>query len=80
MACYIKSSSVKKSDKPAKYEKVWNIGDKPDYPGIYECQNCLYEDVINRECEKLPPCSNCKKKGSSNTWNLLVLAQDAPSS
>jgi len=78
MARFIKAKSVKKSDYPAKFEKIWNIGEKPEYPGIYECQACLYEDVINRECEKLPPCSNCKKKGHSNTWQLLVTAQDAP--
>lgn len=79
MARYIKSSAAKKSEYPARFEKVWNIGEKPVHPGIYECTKCLYEDVINRECEKLPPCSNCKEKGNTNTWQLQVMAQNAPS-
>jgi hypothetical protein len=31
---------------------------------------------VNRECIRLPPCSNCKKKGHSNKWKLLVKATD----
>jgi len=59
----------------AKFEKVWKPGQNPAYPGIYKCQVCTYEDVINRECTSLPPCSNCG--GGSMTWKLLVRATDA---
>lgn len=76
MARYHKTSSVTKSNYPIKYEKVWKIGEKPEYPGIYECQECGFEDVINRDCDKLPPCANCNDgKSKTNTWQLLVLAQ-----
>ncbi|EOZ3196025.1 TPA: hypothetical protein PXJ35_004444 [Yersinia enterocolitica] len=77
MAVYNNSKTVTKTEHPAKFEKIWKIGEKPEYPGIYECKSCLYEDVINRECEKFPPCSNCKN-GTSNKWQLLVQAQNAP--
>ncbi|MEM8059813.1 hypothetical protein [Morganella morganii] len=58
------------------FDKVWKIGENPEYPGIYKCQQCGFEDVINRDCDKLPPCSHCSG-GKGNTWQLLVLAQDA---
>lgn len=76
MALYSNSNVVKKDDETVRYTKIWSIGDNPIYPGIYECQSCLYEDVINRECTSFPPCSNCKKPGHSNSWKLLVLAQN----
>lgn len=79
MAVYNNSNTVKKTQHPAKFDKIWKIGERPEYPGIYECKSCLYEDVINRECEKFPPCSKCTVKGKANTWQLLVLAQNAPS-
>ncbi|EBZ2217874.1 hypothetical protein ELR99_25370, partial [Salmonella enterica subsp. enterica serovar Newport] len=62
--------------KTPKYDKIWKPGEKPIYPGIYRCQSCGYEDVINRECTKLPPCTNCEqKKHKDNTWKLLVRAE-----
>jgi len=76
MAFYENKKSVLETDKPEQYKKIRNIGEIPGGPGIYECQVCKYEDVINRECEKLPPCSNCKKKGQTNTWKYLVKAVD----
>jgi len=80
MAWYIDSTNVKKNTEPkanAKYQKIWKPGENPDYPGIYRCQACGYEDLINRQCTKLPPCTQCKEKGhSNNTWKLLVKAED----
>lgn len=78
MALYYKSSAVTTEKSADKYKKVWKIGENPAYPGIYECQSCYFEDVINRDCDKLPPCSHCRSgKEKANTWQLLVLAQDA---
>lgn len=81
MAWYIDSKNVKKNtseEANAKYEKVRKPGEKPKFPGIYRCQSCGFEDLINRKCDKLPPCSNCEEKGhKDNTWKLLVKAQDA---
>lgn len=81
MAWYIDSDNVKQNKKEeakAKYERIMKPGENPDYPGIYRCQACGYEDLINRECGTLPPCSNCEKKThKSNTWKLLVKAEDA---
>ncbi|EBF1418327.1 hypothetical protein J5K60_002576 [Escherichia coli] len=81
MAWYIDSKNVKKNTNEkanAKYEKIWKPGEKPDCAGIYRCQACGYEDLINRQCNKLPPCSNCEKKAhKNNTWKLLVRAVDA---
>lgn len=57
-----------------KYNVVRKPGENPSSPGIYKCQACGYEDVINRECGKLPPCSNCNSK--PHTWKLLVTATD----
>ncbi len=74
MAFYIDPKAVKKSDKPNKFG-VFTVGEKPKYAGIYECLNCGQEDVINRECTKLPPCAACKKQ--SHQWQFLVRAQDA---
>ncbi|EES4599983.1 hypothetical protein FP864_004833, partial [Escherichia coli] len=65
MAWYIDSKNVKKNTNEkanTKYEKIWKPGEKPDCAGIYRCQACGYEDLINRQCNKLPPCSNCEKK------------------
>lgn len=76
MAFYENKRSVLETDKPDQYRVLREIGDVPPNPGIYECQTCKYEDVVNRECIKLPPCSNCKKKGHSNKWKLLVKATD----
>lgn len=76
MAFYEDKKSVRETDSADQYRKERSIGSKPNAPGIYKCQKCGYEDVINRECEKLPPCSNCKKKGNSNTWKFLVKATD----
>lgn len=74
MAFYTDTKNVKISDKPAQYNKVFTPGSTPSAPGIYKCQNCGYEDVINRECDKLPPCSSCGHKGA--TWKILVKAVD----
>lgn len=74
MAFYADKKNVKFSDKPDQYNVERKPGDKPSSPGIYKCQNCGFEDVINRECEKLPPCSECKTK--TTTWKMLVKAID----
>jgi hypothetical protein len=74
MAFYLDPRKVRQSDKTSKFQK-FAVGDIPDYPGIYECQNCGQEDVINRECTKLPPCAACKEKG--HEWLLIARAQDA---
>ncbi len=74
MAFYSDAKKVVKTDKPEKYQKERKPGEKPSSPGIYKCQACGYEDVINRECNTLPPCANCEKK--PHTWKLLVTATD----
>ncbi|MCV0986102.1 hypothetical protein [Escherichia coli] len=81
MAWYIDSKNVKKNEKEganAKYNKIRKPGEKPSSPGIYRCQSCGFEDLINRKCDKLPPCSNCQENGhKNNTWRLLVRAEEA---
>lgn len=74
MAFYTNKNAVKVSDKPTQYDTQLKPGEKPQSPGIYKCQSCGYEDVINRECSPLPPCANCKTK--TTTWKLLVKATD----
>lgn len=80
MAFYIDKIHVKLNTNDAanpKYKKIWRPGENPDYPGLYRCQSCGYEDVINRECKSLPPCSECRRKiHATNTWKLLVKAED----
>lgn len=73
MAFYSDSKSVFKSDKPDQYNIIRKSGSKPSSPGIYKCQDCGFEDVINRDCDKLPPCSGCD---GSKGWKLLVKATD----
>ena len=77
MAWYRDSSKVRQTaeEYAEKFNKIWKPGNNPDYPGIYKCQKCGYEDVINRECHSLPPCSNCAH--GSMQWKLLVRAVDA---
>lgn len=81
MAWYIDSESVKKNTNEqasGKYDIIRKPGEKPLYAGIYKCQSCGYEDLINRQCTKLPPCTNCEKNGhNDNTWKLIVKAEDA---
>ncbi|MBC7953967.1 MAG: hypothetical protein H7Z12_19380 [Rhodospirillaceae bacterium] len=72
MAFYDDNTNVKKTDKSEKYQKKRSPGETPPGPGIYKCQECGFEDVINRECETLPPCSNCEGKGVK--WKWLVRA------
>lgn len=72
MAFYSSTNAVIKTDQHEQYDRLRPIGSKPNDPGIYECQNCGFEDVINRECEKLPPCSNCRDK--SHNWKMIVKA------
>ncbi|RMK33526.1 hypothetical protein IPC94_29805 [Pseudomonas aeruginosa] len=62
MAWYRDNENVQRTGDKSKekYAKIWKPGQKPDFPGIYKCQVCTYEDVINRECSSLLPCSNCK--------------------
>lgn len=76
MAKYYYTTHLNKAESSTPFSGVNNIGTKPSYPGIYKCQSCGFEDVINRECEKFPPCSNCSKKNGTNTWKLLVQAAD----
>lgn len=73
MAFYANNKVVRISDKPDQYGADRKIGSKPPFPGIYKCQNCGFEDVINRECEKLAPCSNCNK---GIVWKMIVKAED----
>ena len=74
MAQYGDKENVKEvaSGYKEKYEKLWKPGQNPTFPGIYKCQICGYEDVINRECDSLPPCSSCD--GNPMEWKLLVRA------
>jgi hypothetical protein len=62
MVFYANKRLVAEGDKPSQCRILSEIGDVPSSPGIYDCQTCKYEDVVNRECIRLPPCSNCKKK------------------
>ena len=73
MSFYADKDNVKVSDKVKQYNDIRHPGEKPPAPGIYKCQGCGYEDVINRECGKIPPCSNC---GGDDGWKLLVKAVD----
>jgi len=78
MAWYSDRGKVKESTNVDKFNKIWKPGENPNWAGIYRCQSCGYEDVINRECTKLPPCSNCENKHhKNNTWKLLVRAEDS---
>ena len=70
MAFYNSTKAVRPTDLPEQYQLNRPVGSKPAGPGIYECQNCGFEDVINRECSKLPPCSNCREK--SHDWKMIV--------
>ena len=73
MAFYADTKKVVLSDKPDQYDKRHNPGGTPPSPGIYKCQECGFEDVINRDCDTLPPCANCD---NSMQWKLLVKATD----
>jgi hypothetical protein len=76
MAFYGDEDNVKQAtgDGLKKYDREWKPGRNPSYPGIYECQTCGYEDVINRECTSLPPCSNCDSEHMK--WKLVVRPAD----
>lgn len=74
MAFYGDANNVHKTDKPDQYKKARKPGETPPYPGIYKCDTCGYEDVFNRECNKIPPCSKCGTK--TTTWKFLVKATD----
>ncbi|TQC98441.1 hypothetical protein FK216_06170 [Moraxellaceae bacterium AER2_44_116] len=78
MAFYTDKNNVKLSDKPKQYDTLHKPGEKPKSPGIYKCQTCGFEDVINRECNKFPPCSNCNNNGigGHEYWKMLVKATD----
>jgi len=77
MAFYENAKLVKITGKPLQYQKVRETGEVPPAPGIYRCETCGFEDVMNRECQKLPPCSSCSKEKGANTWRFLVKATDA---
>lgn len=76
MAFYRDSTNVNRTgdEYAEKYNKEWKPGQNPKFPGIYKCQSCGYEDVINRECETMPPCAECQE--DTTTWKLLVRAMD----
>lgn len=76
MAFYDNAKHVRVSDKPNQYRELRSIGEAPGGPGIYKCQTCGFEDVINRKCDKLPPCSNCSPAKRANKWVYLVKATD----
>lgn len=73
MAFYADKKNVQVSNRLQQYDEIRLPGEKPPSPGIYKCQGCGYEDVINRECGKLPPCSSCN---GDDGWKLLVKAVD----
>jgi len=75
MARYKDTKSVKNSTH-AKFDQLLKPGKKPNFPGIYKCQQCGLEDVINKECESLPPCAKCQKK--PHEWKLLVVPEEPP--
>jgi hypothetical protein len=75
MAFYGDEKKVIKSTKLTQYQTELKPGESPLGPGIYKCQACGFEDVMNRACNTLPPCSNCNKK--PHTWKFLVKAVDA---
>lgn len=54
----------------AAFSKIHKIGENPDLPGIFECQSCTKEIVMNRVADPLPPCSACKKPTA--TWKLVA--------
>lgn len=71
MAWYIDKKSVKLSTvegEKKKYNTTYKSGKTPTFAGIYKCQTCDYEDVINRECDTFPPCREC----DGSEWKLLV--------
>lgn len=74
MALYFDQAAVKKAKPANLWDQQWKPGEKPKYPGIYKCQRCKFEDVFNRECETVPPCSQCAEE--TTTWKLLVIARD----
>lgn len=77
MSYYLDPKKVKQSGAPSKFG-TFRIGEEPEYPGIYECQVCAHEIVMNRDADPFPPCSNCKKTAADNKqWLLLVRAQNA---
>lgn len=78
MAFYADQKKVKLTNKPEQYSTLRKPGEKPGGPGIYECQTCGFEDVMNRKCDKLPPCSNCNNNGKNGNeyWKFLVKATD----
>ncbi len=59
-----------KISKDAAFSKTHKIGENPDLPGIFECQSCGKEIVMNRVADPLPPCSACKKPTA--TWKLVA--------
>ncbi len=57
-----------------------SVGSPPDGAGIYQCQECGYEDVINRECNTLPPCQSptCQeKRKQGQRWKLVREVKDS---
>lgn len=75
MALYGNDNAVHRSNKPERYSVLHPVSTEPPAAGIYECQSCGFEDVINRDCDRLPPCSNCRTRG--HNWKLLVRALDS---
>lgn len=75
MARFGEPTKFKKSNNPKLYTTLRSIGSTPPAPGIYECQECGFEDVINRDCDRLPPCSYCRSEG--HDWKLIARAVDA---
>lgn len=77
MSYYLDPKKVKQSTTVSKFG-LFRIGEAPKYPGIYECQVCEHEIVMNRDADPFPPCKNCEKTAADKKqWLLLVRAQDA---
>lgn len=56
-------------------EVILKPGETPTFPGIYQCQSCDYEVVINRDCDSMPPCADCREE--TKDWKLLKRAKDS---
>lgn len=75
MALYGAGSNVHTSNQPERYSMIREIGDNPTLAGagIYQCQTCHYEDVVNRECKSLPPVQTAKRKVTQIVGNYLFV-------
>jgi hypothetical protein len=57
-------------DDDGEFEKLYKPGQQPKYSGIYRCEECHHEVVIEKE-RKCPP-EPCHKDEDSPLWRLIV--------